>query len=29
MGNDLVRRHISEVCKGKRKSTGGYSWEYV
>ena len=28
-GNDLVRRHISEVCKGKRKSTGGYSWEYV
>ena len=29
MGDENVRRHITEVCKGKRKSTGGYSWEYV
>lgn len=21
--------HISEVCKGKRKSAGGYKWEYM
>ena len=21
--------HISAVCKGKRKTTGGYRWEYV
>lgn len=29
MGDDLVRRHISDVCKGKRQHAGGYSWEYV
>lgn len=29
LGDDLVRRHISEVCKGKRKTAGGYSWEYI
>jgi hypothetical protein len=22
-------RHISAVCKGKRKTTGGFGWEYV
>jgi hypothetical protein len=22
-------RHISAVCKGKRKTTGGYKWKYV
>jgi len=22
-------RHISDVCKGKRKSTGGFIWKYV
>lgn len=22
-------RHISDVCKGKRKTAGGYHWEYI
>ena len=25
----LLPTHITRVCKGKRKSTGGYHWEYV
>lgn len=29
MGDDNLRRHISEVCLGKRKHAGGYSWEYI
>ena len=28
-GNDVLRRNISQVCKGNKKSAGGYSWEYV
>lgn len=28
-GDNKLRRHISEVCLGKRKRAGGYSWEYV
>jgi len=27
--NNIDARHISCVCKGKRKTTGGYAWEYV
>ena len=23
------RQHISKVCKGKRKTAGGYKWEYL
>lgn len=26
---NLKDTHITRVCKGKRKSTGGYKWEYV
>lgn len=29
MGNDVLRRKISQVCKGKLKRAGGYSWEYI
>ena len=25
----LKDTHISRVCKGKRKTTGGFKWEYV
>lgn len=25
----LKDTHISRVCKGKRKKTGGFEWEYV
>lgn len=25
----IVATHITRVCKGKRKTTGGYHWEYV
>lgn len=27
--HNLKDTHITRVCKGKRKSTGGYKWEYV
>jgi len=27
--NNIQDRHISCVCKGKRQTTGGFSWEYV
>jgi hypothetical protein len=27
--NGIDGRHISCVCKGKRQTTGGFSWEYV
>lgn len=27
--SDCDRRHIGDVCRGKRKSTGGYGWEYI
>jgi hypothetical protein len=27
--NNILDRHICCVCKGKRKTTGGFSWEYV
>jgi hypothetical protein len=27
--NNILDRHISCVCKGKRQTTGGFSWEYV
>lgn len=23
------RQHISKVCKGKRKTAGGYKWQYL
>ena len=26
---DAARKNISNVCKGKRNSTGGYGWKYV
>lgn len=26
---NILETHITRVCKGKRKSTGGYKWEYV
>lgn len=26
--NEILRRHISDVCNGKRKHAGGYSWKY-
>ena len=25
----IPKAHISDVCKGKRKSAGGYRWAYV
>ena len=28
-GNESLRKHISEVCKGKRNYAGGYSWKYI
>lgn len=28
-GDESLRKHISEVCKGKRKFAGGYSWRYI
>lgn len=28
-GNESLRKHINACCKGKRKTAGGYSWEYV
>lgn len=27
--HNLKDTHISRVCKGKRKTTGGFKWEYV
>jgi len=24
-----IRQHISKCCKGERKQTGGYKWEYI
>lgn len=27
--SDNVRRHISDCCNGKRKTCGGYMWEYA
>lgn len=28
--NELgIQRHIAAVCKGKRKTAGGYSWKYI
>ena len=26
---NIKATHITRVCKGKRKSTGGYHWQYV
>lgn len=26
---NIIPTHITRVCRGKRKSTGGYHWEYV
>ena len=26
---DLKDTHITRVCKGKRKRTGGFRWEYI
>lgn len=26
---NIVATHISRVCRGKRKTTGGYHWEYI
>lgn len=28
-GKRCAHQHISKVCKGQRKTAGGYSWEYV
>lgn len=28
-GNESLRKHISDVCKGRRRFAGGYSWKYV
>lgn len=28
-GDDILRRHISSVCKNKRKTAGGYGWQYI
>lgn len=28
-GNKSLRKHILEVCKGKRIYAGGYSWKYI
>lgn len=27
-GNESLRKNISEVCKGKKKTAGGYKWKY-
>ena len=27
--NNLNMGHVSEVCSGKRKTAGGYHWEYI
>lgn len=29
LGNEKLRNHIGSVCKGTRKSCGGYKWSYV
>lgn len=29
LGDEVLRRNISQVCKGYKKTAGGYSWEYV
>ena len=28
-GDENLRKHISDVCKGRRHFAGGYSWEYI
>lgn len=29
MSSKTYKAHISQVCSGKRKSCGGFKWEYV
>lgn len=28
-GNETLRKQINDCCKGRRKTAGGYQWEYV
>lgn len=28
-GNETLRKHINDVCLGKRKQAGGYGWQYI